>query len=128
MSNFDRLKKAIERNKSVTESAVAALTNVADRIRTAGTNEKALAELADALEADSSNLAAAIVKNTVAEEEGAGLGELASSVETNADALSGAVSNATSSPDSSPSPSPVSTPDAGASEPTTAPLSEPERA
>lgn len=70
MADFTRLQQEVAEDADVKSSAATLLRGLADRVRaTAGDTAKAN-ELADALDASSNDLAAAVAESTVAEDGG----------------------------------------------------------
>lgn len=61
---LDRLKAEVTQNNDAVKSAIASITGMAQTIRDLKDDPVALAELADALDAQSNDLVAAVVANT----------------------------------------------------------------
>lgn len=66
MADLTAISAAVENNTSVDESAIALLGQLADLIRQNATDPAALAALADSINGEASNLAAAVSANTPA--------------------------------------------------------------
>ncbi len=66
---MDNLRREVGETKTVIASAKALLTNLADRLRSNAGDPAAIQALADELDGQQSDLAAAIAANTVAEDE-----------------------------------------------------------
>jgi ABC-type transporter Mla subunit MlaD len=66
VADLSRLTTEVSENTSVTQSAITLLGNLADLIRQNATDEAALNDLADSLDANSNALAAAVEANTPA--------------------------------------------------------------
>ena len=68
-TDITALTREVEENTTVVESAIALLDTLAAEIRANVTDQAALEELADKLDANSNRLADAVAANTAAEEE-----------------------------------------------------------
>jgi hypothetical protein len=68
--NIEKLKASVEKITSVTESAIQTLKSVAEDVRAAGVNQTDLDQIANALEKRADEIAAAMVANTPAANEG----------------------------------------------------------
>lgn len=67
MSALDNLKREVQENREVLQSAVALIQGLSQRIRDNVGNEAELQALADELDTQSNTLAAAVVENTPAD-------------------------------------------------------------
>ena len=68
MSAIDDLRTEVDEMKSVVESAKTALDGIAELIRKDAADEEAMRALADDLDAQSADLAAAVARNTPADD------------------------------------------------------------
>ena len=66
MSALDDLTAQVQANKTVTDSAIALINGIADRIAAAGTDQGKLADLTASLKSETDVLAAAVQANTPA--------------------------------------------------------------
>lgn len=69
MADLSEIQAAVERDTSVTSSAVTLLNNLSQQIRDLSTDPAALAALADSIDAQTDALAAAVEQNTPASAE-----------------------------------------------------------
>ena len=69
MSALDNLKREVQENREVLQSAVTLIQGLSQRIRDNVGNEAELQALADELDTQSNTLAAAVVENTPADPE-----------------------------------------------------------
>ena len=66
MSELDDLKAQVAANRTISQSALTLINGIADRIKAAGTDPQALADLTASLKSDDDALAAAVAANTPA--------------------------------------------------------------